>query len=139
MGRYRSVPDPLATVSEPRWLVVRDRASRPVVNRALPGGADLKATLAAERQRLIGEGWRADPMTRYSFVYWSGTMNGGAFQSSVTSPVTRLWGTAPTLADRHLGSRDNSLTLRKRAVEGRRWRLKEVERPGPRFLSRCGH
>lgn len=69
MGRYRSVPDPLATVREPRWLVVRDRASRPVSYRQLPGGSDLKSSLAAERQRLMDEGWRADPMTRYSFVY----------------------------------------------------------------------
>jgi hypothetical protein len=69
MGRYRSIPDPLATVSEPRWLVVRERASRPVSYRALPSGADLKATLEAERQCLMDEGWRAEPMTRYSFVY----------------------------------------------------------------------
>jgi hypothetical protein len=69
MGRYRSVPDPLATVGEPRWLVIRDRASRPVRYLQLQSGTDLKATLAAERQRLIGEGWRADPLTRYSFVF----------------------------------------------------------------------
>ena len=68
-GRYRSVPDPLATVREPRWLVIRDRTSSPLRYLQLPGGTDLKATLAAERQRLIDEGWTADQLTRYQFVF----------------------------------------------------------------------
>jgi hypothetical protein len=35
----------------------------------LPPNADLKAALAAERQRLVDEGWAADELTRYSFVF----------------------------------------------------------------------
>jgi hypothetical protein len=35
----------------------------------LPPNADLRAALAAERQRLVDEGWTAEVLTRYSFVY----------------------------------------------------------------------
>jgi len=69
MARKRSSPDPLETSSQPRWLVIRDVTSRPVRYTELPPGADLKATLAAERRRLMGEGWKADELKRYSFVF----------------------------------------------------------------------
>lgn len=69
MPRYRSVPDPLATVLEPRWLIVRDRVSRPIRHAELPPGANLKAALAQERQLLIAEGWQADELTRYAFCF----------------------------------------------------------------------
>jgi hypothetical protein len=67
--RYRSVPDPLATASEPRWLVIRDRFSRLVAYRELPARTDLKAAMAGERQRLIADGWHAAELTRRSFCY----------------------------------------------------------------------
>jgi len=60
MGRYRSVPDPLATVSEPRWLVIGDTCSRPLRHIQLRPNADLRAALEAERQRLIADGWVCD-------------------------------------------------------------------------------
>lgn len=45
------------------------RPFRPVTYRELPPRTDLKATLAAERQRLINEGWNAAPMTGYASLY----------------------------------------------------------------------
>jgi hypothetical protein len=69
MARRRSSPDPLATVDRTRWLVIRDRCSRPLRNTVLPPNSDLKAALAAERQRLVDEGWTADKLTRYQFVF----------------------------------------------------------------------
>jgi hypothetical protein len=69
MARCRSSPDPLATVNAMRWLVVRDVCSRPLRHAVLPPNAHLRAALAAERQGLIDEGWTAEEMTRYPFVY----------------------------------------------------------------------
>ena len=56
MRGYRSVPDPLATVKEPRWLVVRDVCNRPLRHIQLQPNADLRAALEAERQRMITDG-----------------------------------------------------------------------------------
>lgn len=69
MGRSRSAPDPLSKAAEPRWLVVRDRFSRPVRNMMLSPGTDLRAALEAERGRLIREGWNVDEPTRYAFLF----------------------------------------------------------------------
>ncbi len=69
MARYRSSPDPLATVNAMCWLVVRDVCSRPLRHSMLQPNTDLRAALAAERQRLVDEGWIANELTRYSFVY----------------------------------------------------------------------
>jgi hypothetical protein len=40
-----------------------------VTYRQLPPGTDLRAALAAERQRLISDGWRADDIKRYGFCF----------------------------------------------------------------------
>ena len=69
MPKRYNRPDPLATVREPRWLVVRDRVSVPIRYTELSPGADLRAALAQERERLIANGWRADKLTRYSFCF----------------------------------------------------------------------
>jgi len=69
MPRYRGIPDPLASVPERRWLVVRDRVSLPVRFTELPPGTDLKRALAEERQRLVADGWHADELTRYAFCF----------------------------------------------------------------------
>jgi hypothetical protein len=69
MARRRSGPDPLATVPERRWLVIRNACSQPLRHSVLPPNANLKAALAAERQRLVDEGWTADELTRYAFVF----------------------------------------------------------------------
>ncbi len=54
---------------KPRWLVVRDRCSRPLRFTQLAPGADLKAALAGERARLIAEGWQAEELTWYAFCF----------------------------------------------------------------------
>src|ERR1700681_2857703 len=69
MARRLSNPDPLATVAEMRWLVVRDVCSRPLRHSVLPPNSDLRAALAAEQKRLVDEGWNSEELTRYSFVY----------------------------------------------------------------------
>lgn len=69
MPRRRSSPDPLATVNEPRWLVIQDRRSQPIRHIRLEPRADLKATLAKARQHFIDTGWDVDPLTRYQFVF----------------------------------------------------------------------
>jgi hypothetical protein len=52
MARRRSSPDPLATVEELRWLVVRGRCRRALRWVELPPKANLRAALEAERARL---------------------------------------------------------------------------------------
>lgn len=44
-------------------------SSRPIRHAELPPGANLKAALATERERLIVEGWRADELERYAFCF----------------------------------------------------------------------
>jgi len=69
MPRKRSTPDPLATVNQPRWLVIQNRCSEAIRSTRLEPGADLKKALADERARMIAEGWSVEPMTRYSFLF----------------------------------------------------------------------
>jgi hypothetical protein len=47
-----------------RWLVVRDRASRPLEYRALSAGSDLRAAMAAQRAELVAAGWRVDAIPK---------------------------------------------------------------------------
>jgi hypothetical protein len=60
MGTRRGRPDALETTSEPRWLVVRDRASRPLEYQALPEDADLRSAMAAKQAQLRTAGWRVE-------------------------------------------------------------------------------
>jgi hypothetical protein len=69
MGRSRSISDSLRKAAEPRWLVVRDRFSRPLRHVMLAPGTDLRAALEAERTRLMREGWNVDEPTRYAFLF----------------------------------------------------------------------
>lgn len=69
MPRRRSSPDPLATVNEPRWLVIQDRSSQPIRSIRLEPRTDLKAALAKARQHFIDSGWDVEPLTRYQFVF----------------------------------------------------------------------
>jgi hypothetical protein len=62
--RRRSAPDSLATVNEPRWLVVRDRFSVVKEWRALRPKADLRALMNAEWTRRIKDGWHAEAIPR---------------------------------------------------------------------------
>ena len=64
MGVRRGRADPLDTTDEPRWLVVRDRVSRPLEFVALAAGANLRAALAAKQAKLTATGWRVDVIAR---------------------------------------------------------------------------
>jgi hypothetical protein len=57
-GRHTGV-DPLATSSQSRWLVVRDRQSRPLEYRQLEPRTDLRAAMLAKRAGWVALGWRA--------------------------------------------------------------------------------
>jgi|SRR5689334_3236943 hypothetical protein len=57
-------PDPLEKTGEPRWLVVRDRMSRALEFRMLPGGSDLRAAIGAKQAELAKTGWRVDSIAR---------------------------------------------------------------------------
>jgi hypothetical protein len=69
MARRRTSPDPFETSSQPRWLVIRDLMSRPVRYAELASGADLRAAMVAERERMMADGWVVDEVRRYSFVF----------------------------------------------------------------------
>ena len=73
MSRRRNRHDPLQTVNEPRWLVVRNQLSQIDWYVPLLPNADLKASLEAGRQRLIEEGCRMDEISWLPFVFgWRG-------------------------------------------------------------------
>jgi hypothetical protein len=57
-GRHACV-DPLATCGQSRWLVVRDRQSRPLEYKQLGPRADLRAAMLAKRAELVALGWLA--------------------------------------------------------------------------------
>jgi hypothetical protein len=69
MSRRKGQPDPLRTVNELRWLVLRNQLSQAEWSQQLLPNTDLKAALAAGRDRLIQEGCTMQEMTRYSFVF----------------------------------------------------------------------
>jgi hypothetical protein len=56
-SRRRGQYDPLQTVDRVMWLVVTDRCSAAIRTSELAPRTDLKATLAAERERMIADGW----------------------------------------------------------------------------------
>jgi hypothetical protein len=55
----RGCVDSLATCDQPRWLVVRDRQSRPLQYWLLEPRADLRAAMLAKRAEFVALGWRA--------------------------------------------------------------------------------
>ena len=58
--RRRGQPDALETSRETRWLVMRDRMSRPLEYQEVKAGSDLRAAMAAQRAELEVGGWRTD-------------------------------------------------------------------------------
>jgi hypothetical protein len=64
MPRRPGLTDALVISRELRWLVVRDRLSRPLEYRALPGGSDLRAAMAAKQAALAAVGWRVDSIPK---------------------------------------------------------------------------
>jgi hypothetical protein len=69
MSRRRNQHDPLQTVNEPRWLVLRNQLSQIEWHVPLLPNSDLSAALGAGRQRLIDEGCTMDEMKWYAFVF----------------------------------------------------------------------
>jgi hypothetical protein len=67
---HRGVQDALNAVSEPRWLVVRDRLSHVVTWQALAPKADLRAAMSAERDRRVADGWHAEPIPRHCAFFF---------------------------------------------------------------------
>ena len=58
--RRRGQPDALETSRETRWLVMRDRMSRPLDYQEVKAGSDLRVAMAAKRAQLEAAGWRTD-------------------------------------------------------------------------------
>ena len=68
----RSLDDPLAPVKQPTWLVLRGPFRDALEFRELAPGADLRASLASEWERLQAAGWVMEPMpmSRASSVFF---------------------------------------------------------------------
>lgn len=65
----RSIPDPLAPIRHPTWLVVRDHRTVVEVTPLEPH-ADLRAILNAAREARMADGWACDEIGRScSFFY----------------------------------------------------------------------
>jgi|SRR5882757_8648159 len=64
-------PDPLEKTDEPRWLVVRDRMSRALEYRMLPGGSDLRAAITAKHAQLAKTGWRVESIPRKGAFFFA--------------------------------------------------------------------
>jgi hypothetical protein len=60
----RGRTDALQISRESRWLVVRDRLSRPLEQRALSAGSDLRAAMVAKQVELAAAGWRVDSIPK---------------------------------------------------------------------------
>jgi hypothetical protein len=59
-SRKRSLPDPLAPVGAPTWLVVRDAVNAVIESSELAPKTDLRAALTAARGARVAAGWFAD-------------------------------------------------------------------------------
>ena len=75
MNTRRGRPDPLERTREPRWLVVRDRASRAVEFLELAAGADLRAAIAAKQTELVAKGWRVGSIPRKCSFFFADREN----------------------------------------------------------------
>lgn len=71
----RSSHDPLAPIKERTWLVLRGPFRDVQEFRELAPGADLRAVVGGERERLQAAGWRVEPMSRASSGFFC-TLNG---------------------------------------------------------------
>ena len=61
-SRKRSAPDPLAPITAPTWLAVRNRLGFVIESIELTPGADLRAVLTAARDTRTATGWAAEPI-----------------------------------------------------------------------------
>jgi hypothetical protein len=62
--RRRQLYDPLQTIAQTCWLVVRDRHRHAVEVREIPAAADLRAALNCVRDERIAAGWTCTPIGR---------------------------------------------------------------------------
>jgi hypothetical protein len=70
MNRRRSIPDPLAAIAAPTWLVVRNAWSAALEVTPLAPHTDLRATLDTARRQRIADGWECEEIGRCcSFFY----------------------------------------------------------------------
>ncbi len=61
----RTYYDPLQTICDDCWLVVRDMVGTTLEHRKLPGGTDLRADINRVQEQWIGNGWMVQPMGRH--------------------------------------------------------------------------
>lgn len=64
MNHRRSVPDPLAPIPHPTWLVVADMLRNSLEVTEIQPHADLRAILTAARDEKIRDGWKCDVIGR---------------------------------------------------------------------------
>src|ERR1700733_15345598 len=64
MTRRRSVPDPLAPIPYPTWLVVGDMLRNPLEVTKIEPHADIRAILNSAREAKTAEGWTCDEIGR---------------------------------------------------------------------------
>ena len=64
MSRRRSVPDPLARIPYPTWLVVSDMLRNALEVTKIDPDADLRVILNAAREAKTVEGWTCDEIGR---------------------------------------------------------------------------
>jgi hypothetical protein len=92
-SRKRSLPDPLAPVGAPIWLVVRDAVNTVIESTELAPETDLRVALTAAREARIAAGWTADdigPACGFFFASRDGARVRVAVESTAPrSPLLR--------------------------------------------------
>ena len=68
--RKRQRFDPLATVNEPRYLVVRDRCSRLIACSRLAPGTNLRAALQTAATLRAVDGWIVEPISYVAALFF---------------------------------------------------------------------
>lgn len=97
--RRRSEPDPLAPVSAPTWLVVREYRA-PLEVTLLPPMADLRSILVAAHEMRKASGWAVEEIGRRSSSFFC-SKDG----TRVMIGIERRDPANPTLGHRSLRSR----------------------------------
>jgi hypothetical protein len=67
-NKRRNLHDPLDSVSEPRWLEIRDR----IEGRPLPPSADLKRAFVLAMLEHLDAGWRLENFASTSGTFFCG-------------------------------------------------------------------
>ena len=75
MGRRRGQTDALRPVTEPRWLVIRDRFSQVVESQALGPQTDLRAVMQVEADRRRSDGWAVEDVPRNCAFFFCDRQN----------------------------------------------------------------